>query len=164
MFSYKLTYGGNTLTYPEWNGYCAYVPEKTRYEYTIFGSPTSVGVSAGTVSMPFSAFDQIGIRTCWNSNLDRFGSNIWWFNPNTFKATTGQYMLPYNFASETYYQMVQQPIQYNNTAKTFKCPNDTSTVWRCLYTPVGSNAKFSGYNHGSNRVKIVGQIIGVKYQ
>lgn len=162
--TYKLSFNGNTLTYPGWNGYCSYVPERTRYEYTLFGSPTAVGVSAGTVSMPFSAFDQIGIRTCWNNSLDTNGSNIFWFNPTAFKSATGQYYLNYNFANSTYYSMMQQPFTYNNTAKTFTCPNETSTAWRGLLTTLTSNAKFSGYNHGANKTRLVGQIIGVKYQ
>lgn len=137
--------------------------EKRRYEYTIFGSPTAVGVSAGTVSMPFSAFDQIGIRTCWYASLDKNGSNIMWFNPTAFKSTTGQYNLCY-FNAANNYALTQQPFNYNNTAKTFNCPNDTSTAWRNLYTTVGSNAKFQSYNNGTNRIKLVGQIIGVKYQ
>ena len=138
--------------------------EKRRYEYTIFGSPTAVGVSAGTVSMPFSAFDQIGIRTCWQNDLHNYGSNIWWFNPTAFKSVTGQYNLTYNLANGKYYQMLQQPFNYNNTARTFSCPNDTSTAWRSLITPVTSNAKFTSNNYGASKVALVGQIIGVKYQ
>jgi hypothetical protein len=114
--------------------------------------------------MPFSAFDQIGIRTCWKNDLHRYGSNIWWFNPNTFKATTGQYMLTYNFANETYYQMMQQQFNYNNTAKTFECPYEGTSAWRCLITPVTSNAKFQGQNYSTHKLALVGQIIGVKYQ
>lgn len=137
--------------------------EKRRYEYTIFGSPTSVGVSAGTVSMPFSAFDQIGIRTCWYASLDQNGSNIMWFNPTAFKSTTGRYNLCY-FNAANNYGLIQQPFNYDNTAKSFNCPNDTSSAWRNLYTNVGSNAKFQSYNNGTNRIRLVGQIIGVKYQ
>lgn len=138
--------------------------EKRRYEYTLFGSPTAVGVSAGSVSMPFSAFDQIGVRTCWKNGLDKYDSNIWWFNPTAFKSTTGQYNLTYNFANETYYQMLQQKFNYNNTAKTFVCPDEGTSAWRCLITPVTSNAKFSGHNYSTNKLALVGQIIGVKYQ
>jgi hypothetical protein len=164
MSTYKLTYNDQIISLPSENEALSYKQLKSRYEYTIFGSPTSVGVSAGTVSMPFSAFDQIGIRTCWNSDLDILGSNIFWFNENLFKSSTGKCQLHYNFADGTYYQMIQQQMNFDNTNNTFICPNDTVSAYRGAYTTVTANARIYGHDYGSDRNRIVGQIIGVKYQ
>lgn len=67
---YKLQYNGMTLAYPGWNGFVAYNkpenPPYQRYEYTLFESPDGLGVSAGTVFMPYTATGDIS-----NSNFIR---------------------------------------------------------------------------------------------
>lgn len=162
--TYKLQYDGMTLTYPGWNGYVSWENTKfpiQRYEISLFKSSNGLGVSAGTVSMPFSAFDEIGIRCCWESSRATHGCNWLWFR--NFSATTGQQDLSYFISNDTNYFLYQSVFQYNNTAKTFNVPNDQSTQWWGMYSPIGTNATIAASNNGS-RHKIIGEIVGVIYQ
>lgn len=161
---YKLQYNGMTLAYPGWNGFLQYenmaVPFQ-RYEMTIFKSENGDGVSAGTVLEPFSAFDEIGIRCSWQDSRDLHGCNWLWFR--NFTATTGQQDLTYMIANNSNYYVFQSVFQYNNTAKTFNVPNDQASQWWGMYSPIGTNATIAATNNDS-RHKIIGEIVGVKYQ
>lgn len=161
---YKIQYANNTLTYPGWNGFLQYenraIPFQ-RYEYTIFRSENGDGVSAGSVSMPFSAFDEIGIRCSWQDSRDLYGCNWLWFR--NFTATTGQQDLTYMMANNSNYYIFQSVFQYNNTAQTFNVPNDQASQWWGMYSPINTTASILATNNGS-RHKIIGEIVGVNYQ
>lgn len=164
--TYKLQYDGMTLTYPGWNGYVSWENTKfpiQRYEMSLFKSPNGLGVSAGTVSMPFSAFDEIGIRCCWQDSRNTHGCNWLWFSNQAFTATTGNQLLLYNIANSTNYYFFESNMNWNNTAKTFTVLNDQSTKYWGMYTPVGTTATINATNNNA-RHNIVGEIVGVKYQ
>ena len=164
--TYKLQYDGMTLTYPGWNGYVSWEKSEfpiQRYEISLFKSSNGLGVSAGTVSMPFNEFEQIGVRCCWDGNRALHGSNWLWFNNQAFTATTGNNLLVFNIANDSNYFMFEANMNYNNTNKTFTVLNDQSTKWWGMTSPIGTNATLTGTNNGS-RHKIVAEIVGVKYQ
>ena len=50
-------------------------PAFNRYELYIFSSENGNGVSAGNVTQPFSAFDEIGIGLGYPNNRDIWGIN-----------------------------------------------------------------------------------------
>lgn len=163
---FKLQYGSNTLTYPGWGGYVGW--ENTnypfqRYEMTIFKSENGDGVSAGNVSQPFSAFDEIGIRCSWEGNRDLHGCNWLWFPNNVFTASTGNTQLNYMIANNTDYYIFQSNMNWSNVNNTFTVLNDQGSKRWGMYSPIGSNATIGATNNGS-RHKIVGEIVGVKYQ
>jgi hypothetical protein len=152
------------VTYLGHEGYLSFgKPPIQRYEISLFKSSNGLGVSAGTVSMPFSAFDEIGIRCCWENSRSVHGSNWLWFPNAQMSATTGQQDLTYFMANSTNYYLFQSVFQYNNTAKTFNVPNDQSTQWWGMYSPISTTATIAATNNGS-RHKIIGEIVGVKYQ
>lgn len=164
MPSYKLTFGDRVLSYQGHEGYVAFgKPEIQRYELQIFKSDNGLGVSAGTVSQPFSAFDEIGIRCCWESSRDLHGCNWLWFPVSQFSATTGQQDLTYLMSNDSNYFIFQSVFQYNNTSNTFNVPNDQASQWWGMYSPINTNATIAATNNGS-RHKIIGEIVGVKYQ
>lgn len=162
--TYKLAFNGNTLTYPSWNGYCSYVPEKTRYEYNLFGDTTSVGVSTGTVPSAFSAFDAIGIRSSWQDRHENFGNGMFvWFDKRILTGTSPIIHVPTLISDTSNYYICQTRVQLFNNTKTFSALNDVSTAYRRITTTVTSNTTFiAGAAYG--RLNCIGQIIGVKYQ
>jgi hypothetical protein len=163
---YKLQYDGMTLAYPGWNGYLQYeniaVPFQ-RYEITLFKSDNGDGVSAGTVLQPFSAFDEIGIRCSWQDSRALHGCNWLWFPNNVFTASTGNTMLNYMIANDSDYYIFQSNMNWNNANKTFTVLNDQGSKRWGMYSPINTNATIGATNNGS-RHKIVGEIVGVKYQ
>ena len=163
--TYKLSYGGNTVTYPGWNGYIQWQqPYYARYEYNLFGNNTSPGVSAGTVSMPFSAFDTIGIRTVWRQSQSINGNGTFiWYDKAQVTAATVQLNVPIILANTNNYCVFETTVEINNTNKTFTTLNNQSTMYGGIYTPLTSNAKWAQIND-ANRHNVIGQIIGVKYQ
>ena len=162
MATYKLTFGDRVITYMGHEGYLSFgKPPIQRYEISLFKSSNGLGVSAGTVSMPFSAFDEIGIRCCWEGGRETHGCNWLWFS--NFSATTGQQDLSYFISNNTNYYLLQSVFQYNNTAKTFNVPNDQSSQWWGMYSPINTTATIAATNNGS-RHKIIGEIVGVIYQ
>jgi len=164
MPSYKLTFGDRILTYPGWNGYVGYgsIPYQ-RYEKTIYRSSNGLGTSAGSVLMPFSAFDEIGIRCCWQDNRDLHGSNWLWFPKSTFTAATGNTQLNYMIANNSNYFIFQSNMNWDNENKTFNVLKDQSTKYWGMISPINTTATIAASNNGS-RHKIVGEIVGVKYQ
>lgn len=164
MPAFKLTFGDRVVNYQGHEGYVAFgKPEIQRYEITLFKSDNGLGVSAGTLSQPFSAFDEIGIRCCWESDRTLNGCNWLWFPYSQFSATTGQQDLTYIMANNSNYYIFQSVFTYNNTAKTFNVPNDQASQWWGMYSPINTNATIAATNNGS-RHKIIGEIVGVKYQ
>ena len=164
MPSYKLTFGDRVITYMGNEGYLSFgKPPIQRYEISLFKSPDGLGVSAGTVSMPFSAFDQIGVACRWCEKRDIHGCNWLWFNPQAFSATTGNNLLVYNMANEGNYYMWESNMNYDNANKTFTVLNDQGTKWWGMASPIGTNATLTGTNNGY-RHRIVAEIVGVKYQ
>jgi hypothetical protein len=164
MPSYKLTFGDRVITYMGHEGYLSFgKPPIQRYEISLFKSSNGLGVSAGTVSMPFSAFDEIGIRCCWENSRSLHGSNWLWFPVSQFSATTGQQDLTYLMSNDSNYYIFQSVFKYNNTANTFNVPNDQASQWWGMYSPINTNATIAATNNGS-RHKIIGEIVGVKYQ
>lgn len=163
---YKIQYANNTLTYPGWNGFLQYenmaVPFQ-RYEMTIFKSENGDGVSAGTVSQPFSAFDEIGIRCSWQDSRALHGCNWLWFPKNVFTASTGNTILNYMMANGSNYYIWQSNMNWSNANKTFTVLNDQGSKWWGMYSPINTTATIGATNNGS-RHKIVGEIVGVKYQ
>ena len=163
---YKLQFANNTLIYPGWNGFLQYennVFPYQRYELQIFKSDTGMGVSAGTVSQPFSAFDEIGIRMSWESDRDLHGCNWLWFPNNVFTASTGNAILNYMIANNSQYYIFQSNMNWSNENNTFTVLNDQSTKYWGMYSPMNTTATINAANNGS-RHKIVGEIVGVKYQ
>lgn len=165
--TYKLQFNGNTVTYPGWNGYMQWQqPYYARYEYNLFGNNTSPGVSAGTVSIPFSAFDTIGFRTLFPNASDQptYGNGTFiWYDKAQVTAATVQLNVPIILANANNYCVYETTVEINNTAKTFAALNNQSTAYGGMYTPLKSNAKWAQIND-ANRHNVIGQIIGVKYQ
>ena len=163
---YKLQYGGMTLVYPSWNGYLQYenhdIPFQ-RYECTIFRSENGDGVSAGTVSQPFSAFDEIGVRCCWQDSRDLHGCNWLWFPKTQFTASTGNQILNYMIANDSNYFIFQSNMNWSNANNTFTVLNDQGSKWWGMISPINTTATIGATNNGS-RHKIVSEIVGVKYQ
>lgn len=161
---YKIQYANNTLTYPGWNGFLQYenhaIPFQ-RYEYTIFRSTDGNGVSAGSLSQPLSAFDEIGICCSWQDSPELHGKQWLWFRNMT--ATTGAQDLTYMIANNSDYYVFQSVFTYNNTAKTFNVPNDQASQWWGMYSPINTTASILATNNGA-RHKIIGEIVGVNYQ
>lgn len=163
---YKIQYNGMTLAYPGWNGYVGWENNSypfQRYEKTIFKSENGNGVSAGAVSQPFSAFDEIGVRCCWEGNRDLHGCNWLWFPNNVFTASTGNTQLNYMIANDSNYFIFQSNMNWSNANKTFTVLNDQGSKWWGMTSPIGTNATIGATNNAS-RHKIVGEIVGVKYQ
>lgn len=163
---YKLQYANNTLTYPGWGGFLQYenhaIPFQ-RYEYTIFRSENGNGVSAGSVSMPFSAFDEIGVCCSWQDYPELHGKQWLWFPQTNFTAATGNQILNYMIANNSNYYIFQSNMNWNNTAQTFTVLNDQGSKYWGMYSPINTTASILYTNNGS-RHKIVGEIVGVKYQ
>jgi len=162
---YKIQYNGMTLAYPGWNGYVGW--ENTnypfqRYETTLFKSDNGLGVSAGTLSQPFSAFDEIGVRCCWADSRETYGCNWLWFPKTQFTASTGNQELNYMMADSVYY-IWQSNMNWSNVNNTFTVLNDQSTKWWGMYSPTNTNATIGATNN-ANRHNIVSEIVGVKYQ
>lgn len=167
--AYKLQYNGMTLTYPGWGGFVGYentaVPFQ-RYEYTIFGSNITPGVSAGNVSMPFSAFDTVGIRTLWHGQewQSAYGNGMFiWYDKSKFSANTGVVNVPIMFSDSMYYYVFQTKLDYNNSNLSFSTENNQNTMYAGMTTTTGTTAKWTQSKNNSRHV-VIGQIIGVKYQ
>lgn len=165
--SYYITYGGNRLTFPGATGSVAweYVPPPfRRYEYTIFGDSSGLPVSAGSVSMPFSAFDNIGIRAVWKDTRNQHGNGWYtWYDNSMFSATSGTVAVPLMLGNTSYYYDFMTKLNYNNTAKTFTTVQENGTNRWTIVSPIASTAGWSTQNNGARHI-IIGQIIGVKYQ
>jgi len=163
---YKIQYANNTLTYPGWNGFLQYenkaVPFQ-RYEITLFKSDNGLGVSAGTLSQPFSAFDEIGIRCCWVGDRTLHGCNWLWFPQTQFTASTGNQILNYMMANDSNYYIWQSNMNWSNANNTFTVLNDQGSKWWGMTSPINTTATIGATNNAS-RHKIVGEIVGVKYQ
>ena len=163
---YKIQYANNTLTYPGWNGFLQYenhaIPFQ-RYEYTIFRSTDGNGVSAGSVSQPFSAFDEIGVCCSWQDSPKLYGKQWLWFPQTNFTADTGNQILNYMIADNSNYYIFQSNMNWNNTAQTFTVLNDQGSKYWGMYSPINTTASILYTNNGY-RHKIVGEIVGVKYQ
>ena len=159
----KDVYWNGTPTTGYFNGSMVwgYQPPYQRYELNLFKSSNGLGTNTGNVIEPFSAFDEIGIRCSWESSRDTHGCNWLWFR--NFTATTGAQDITFYIANSTNYYCFQSVFQYNNTAKTFNVPNDQSSQWWGMTTPITSNATIVAQNNAS-RHKIVAEIVGVKYQ
>lgn len=164
---YKLQYNGMTLTYPGWNGFLQYqntaVPFQ-RYEYTLFESPDGLGVSAGTVSMPFSAFDEVGIGLGWKNYRNICGINYNWFDKAQMSAATANPTLTYVFADNVNYCVEAVTFNYNNNNLTFttnKNGQALTAMYGGIITPTATTAKFTALNGDTN---VITKIIGVKYQ
>lgn len=162
---YKLQYANNTLTFPGWNGYVGYEEKYAlnRYELHIFSSVNGNGVSAGNVSQPFSAFDEIGIGLGYPNNREIWGRNYVWLSNSIFQATTGQINLLHDIGSNTNHFFYMNTFRYDNTGKTFSTVNDVSTCYGAFYTDYRNNGKLLAQNN-VNKINCVTDIIGVKYQ
>lgn len=163
---YKLQYNGMTLAYPGWNGYVGYEPEDTpyqRYEYTLFEAPDGLGVSAGTVSMPYTAFDEIGICLGWKDTRNLHGVNYNWMPSTTFSATSASTVLNYAFSNNSTYYVISTRFNFSNADKTFVTDKNglTANMYGGMQTPTGNNTKFNAWNTDT---KVITKIIGVKYQ
>lgn len=164
---FKLQYGGNTVTYPGWNGYLQYennVIPFQRYEYTLFESQDGLGVSAGTVSMPFSAFDEVGIGLGWKDKRNLHGINYNWYDKSQMSAATANPTLTYVFSNNTNYIVEAVTFNYNNNNLTFTT-NRNGQAFTAMYggitTTTATTAKFNAWNGDTN---VITKIIGVKYQ
>lgn len=138
-------------------------PAVNRYEKTIFSSTNGNGVSAGNVTEPFSAFDEIGIGLGYVSDRDTWGKNYIWLSNSVFQAATGQVQLVHDIGSKFYHLFYMNTLKYDNTGKTFSTVNDVSTCYGAFYTDYRNNGKLSAQNN-VNKINCVTDIIGVKYQ
>lgn len=164
--TYKLSFEGNTISTssneaPLSFDYITY--PKKRYEYTIYDAGANNVVSAGTVSMPFSAFDEVGIAAGYNGFTDFTWS---WFSKKSFTNTTGRSFLQYVVSTTTNYYTFVCGFVHNNSNKSFtvdKNGQPLNTTYGEIHTPVSTTAKFVS-TQNNNSIICVNKIIGVKYQ
>jgi hypothetical protein len=163
---YKLQYNGMTLAYPGWNGYVGWenaaIPFQ-RYEKTLFKSSNGCGVSAGTFSDDLRDFDEIGLGLTWQDGREVYGRNWIFLAKQAFSAETGSVPVVYHMSNDWNYYTFENLFNFDNTAKTFTIPNNQSTQYWGIYTSINTTATLLAANNGS-RHKIIGEIIGVKYQ
>lgn len=163
---YKLQYNGMTLAYPGWNGYVGWENNSypfQRYEKTLFKSSNGCGVSAGTFTDDLRDFDEIGLGLTWQDGRELHGRNWIFLSNRAVSAETGSVPVVYHMANNSNYYTFENFFNFDNTAKTFTIPNNQSTQYWGIITPINTTATLVANNNGS-RHKIIGEIIGVKYQ
>lgn len=164
--TYKLQFNGNTITYPDNTVPICFNHEtypKRRYEYTIYDAGDGGRTSAGTVSMPFSAFDEIGI----GAGYANFPEVSWtWFDHNAITANTGKNAIRYITNSENNYFVFVCTFVHNNSNNTFtvdKNGQNLNSAWMLAQTPCNTTGAWTAYVN-NNSIKCVNKIVGVRYQ
>lgn len=137
--------------------------QMARYEYTIF--ETATPVSAGTVSMPFSSFDEIGV--CYKGgDVDRW----LWYNKECLSGSNPQVSYHgtyYTYSNDRAFTF-SLFLNMNNNNKTFSIGANTANPY--IYTEdLSYTAKmkrpYGEYTDTINACKqSVWKIVGARYQ
>ena len=148
--SYYVTYGTDRLTFGGSGSVAWASPLKvSRYEMTLFGGPSSIGVASGTALMPFSAFDQIGVKATYSGELDAHGNGYWWW-------------YPFLLCNSNNFHTAQSLFSINVNAGTFAFSGNSANPRWDIYTPLTANTKLQTTT--LQRARLIGEIVGVKYR
>lgn len=164
--SYYITYGGNRLTFPGATGSVAweYVPPPkfSRYEISIFGGPSAGGSASGTASMPFTAFDQIGVKATYSGELAAHGNGYWWWYDVSSISGRNMMSVPFMLCNNANFHKAQSLFSLNMTAGSFAFSGNSANPRWDIYTPLTANTKLQSTT--LQRARLIGEIVGVKYR